>query len=56
MTRSTERLYLTYARSRYGPQQHANEGGTGLRNPTVLIQDAGVSPDNGLTYLEALGA
>jgi UvrD-like helicase C-terminal domain len=56
MTRSTERLYLTYARRRYGPQQHANQGSTGLRNPTVLLQNSGVTPQDGRGYLERLGA
>jgi DNA helicase II / ATP-dependent DNA helicase PcrA len=56
MTRSTECLCLTYARRRYGPQQHAKKGSTGLRNPTVLLQDSGVTPQDGRGYLERLGA
>lgn len=56
MTRPREGLYMTYARRRFGPQQRVNEGGAGLRNPTILIQDAGVAPQSGNDYLEALGA
>jgi superfamily I DNA/RNA helicase len=50
MTRSTERLYLTYARERYGPQRFANEGRAGLRNPTLLIQDSGVAAQSGAAF------
>lgn len=56
MTRSRRDLYLTYARRRFGPQQHVNQGGSQLRNPTLLLEDSGVSPQSGSAYLESIGA
>jgi ATP-dependent DNA helicase UvrD/PcrA len=56
MTRSRADLYLTYARQRFGPQQHVNQGGPGIRNPTVLLQDSGVPPQSAVCYLNSIGA
>jgi DNA helicase-2/ATP-dependent DNA helicase PcrA len=55
MTRPKERLYLTYARRRYGQQQRAGRAGRGLRNPTVLVQDTSVDSESGEEFLDALG-
>ncbi|MFL5867145.1 MAG: ATP-dependent helicase [Thermoleophilaceae bacterium] len=56
MTRSTEALYLTYARQRYGPQQRVNNGRRGRRSPSMLLEDTGVPPQDGPAYLQGIGA
>lgn len=56
MTRSTEYLFLTYARRRSGAQARAGRQNFGLRNPTRLLDETGIAPIEGEAFLTEIGA
>jgi DNA helicase-2/ATP-dependent DNA helicase PcrA len=54
MSRSTEYLFLTWARRRYGPAAHSGNANTGRRQPSELLLGGPVESENGLTYIQTL--
>jgi DNA helicase-2/ATP-dependent DNA helicase PcrA len=54
MTRSTEYLFLTWARRRYGPAARSGNPNTGPRQPSDLLLGGPVESEDGLTYIQSL--